>query len=124
MYLLLAYLDKMSVNPLVNVILSSTMVPKEIARKMLCIFLFFACLGGCIWIVQQQVSKYLKNTTFISQSFQNEMLHDLDIIICNAEGFKDGDSIEIQTVTKEKYMERVLDTNITLLDLYRKFFET
>ena len=98
------------------------MVPKEIARKILCVVLFLGCLVGCIWIVQQQVSKYLQNTTFVSQSFQEELLHNLDIIICNAEGFKDGEPIDIHAVAKEKYMERVLETNVTLTDLYREFF--
>ena len=105
---------------IVSVVLTSVMVPKELLKKILCIILFVGCLAGCIWIVFEQVSKYLQKTTLVTSSFEEVPRHDLDIIICNAEGFEDGEAFKSYAVAKEKYLEKALQNNVTLANFYRK----
>ena len=94
------------------------MEPKKICKKILLALVLVSCLAGCIWIVFEQVRKYIEKVTFVATSYTEDLKHTLDLVFCTAEGFKDGPSLAVYKVSRDEYIQRAMPNNVELLPKY------
>ena len=91
---------------------------RKICSRILLVLLLVSCLAGCIWIVFEQVRKYIEKVTFVAGSYTEDHTHTLDLVFCTAKGFKDGPNLAVYKVSRDKYMQRAVPNNVALLPKY------